>query len=111
MAEINYRGILRNEQLGSKPGFSTTLQLAQLVKRVKRKFDEKWLTGAVFLGVAKAFVNLWIESLLFKLTILEFPLYLVKIITSYLHSRIYVAAFEAGASSCRLMRAEVAQGE
>ena len=72
-----------------------TLQLARLVERVKRNFDEKRLTGAVFLDVAQAFDSLWIEGLLFKLNILEYPSYLVKIITSYLHSRTFVAAFQA----------------
>ena len=70
----------------------------------------KRLTGAVFLDVAKAFDSVWIEGLLFKLTILEFPSYLVKLITSYLHSRTFVASFQAATSSCRLMRAGVAQG-
>ena len=89
---------------------STTLQLARLVKRVKRNADEKRLTGVVFLDVAKAFDPVWIEGLLFMLTILEFPSYLVKIITSYLHSCTFVAAFQAATSSCRLIRAGVAQG-
>ena len=43
--------------------------------------------------MAIAFDPLWIEGLLFKLTILELPLYLVKIIASYLHSPIFVTAF------------------
>ena len=45
--------------------------------------------------MAKTFDSVWIEGLLFKLTILEFPSYLVKLITSYLHSRTFVAAFQA----------------
>ena len=110
MAEINSRGRLRNGQFGFRPGLSTTLQLARLAESVKRNFDEKRLTGAVFLGVAKAFDSVWIKGLLLKLTILEFPSYLVKLITSYLHSRTFVAAFQAATSSCRLMRAGVAQG-
>ena len=92
MAEINSRGLLRDEQFGFRPGISTTLQLVRLVERVK-KFDEKQLTGAVFLDVAKTFDSVWIDGLLFKLNILEFPSYLVKIITSYLHFRTFVAAF------------------
>jgi len=73
MAEINFRGLLRDEQLGFRPELSTTLQLAQLVEQAKRNFSTKWLTGTVFLDVAKAFNSAWIEGLLFKLTILEFP--------------------------------------
>ena len=53
---------------------------------------------------------MWIEGLIFKITIHEFPSYLVKIITSYLHSRIFEATFQAATSSCRLMWAIVAKG-
>ena len=60
--------------------------------------------------MAKVFDSVWIKGVLFKLTILEFPSYLVKLITSYLHSRTFVDAFQAATPSCRLMRAGVAQG-
>ena len=53
---------------------------------------------------------MWIEGLLFKLTILEFPSYLVKVIASCLHSRIFVACFQAATSSCNLICAGVVQG-
>ena len=109
MVEINSRGRIREEQFGVRPGLSTTLQLARLVERIKRNIGEKLLTGAVFPDLAKAFDSVWIEGLLFKLTILEFPSYLVKLVTSYLHSRTIVAVFQAVTSSCRLMRAGVAQ--
>ena len=55
MAEINSRGLIRDEQFGFRPGLSSTLQLARLFERVKRNVDEKRLTCAVFLDVAKAF--------------------------------------------------------
>jgi hypothetical protein len=45
---------------------------------VTRNFGEKRLTGAVFLDVAKAFDTVWVDGLLFKLTALYFPSYLVK---------------------------------
>ena len=82
MTEINSRGLLKDEQFGFEPGLSTNRQLARLVERVKRNFDEKQLNGAVFLDVAKAFDSVCIEGLLFKLTFFEFPSYLVKLITS-----------------------------
>jgi hypothetical protein len=43
------------------------------VKRVSKNFDEKRLTGADFLDVAKAFDTVCIGGLLYKLTILNFP--------------------------------------
>jgi hypothetical protein len=42
-------GLLRDEQFWFRLAFSTTLQLAHLVERVKRYFDEKRLSYAVFL--------------------------------------------------------------
>jgi hypothetical protein len=49
-----------------------------LFERVNRNFDERILTGAVFLDVANAFDTLWVEGLLCKLTFLNFSSYLVK---------------------------------
>ena len=64
MAEIESRGLLRDEQFGFRHEFRTTLQLVRLVKRAKRNFDEKRLTGEVFLDVAKASDSMWIEVVL-----------------------------------------------
>ena len=61
--------------------------------------------------MAKAFDSVCIEVFLFKVTMLEFPSYLVKLITSYLHSRTFVAAIQVATSCCRLMRAGVAKVE
>jgi hypothetical protein len=41
-----------------------TLQLAHLIEKVNRNFDEKRLTSVVFLDVAKAFDTVWVKSLL-----------------------------------------------
>jgi hypothetical protein len=40
LREVNERGLLRDEQFGFRPKHSTTLQLARLVERVNRNFDE-----------------------------------------------------------------------
>jgi retron-type reverse transcriptase len=101
---------MRNEQFGFRPRHSTSLQLAGLVERITRNFGEKRLTGAVFLDVAKAFDTVWINGLLYKLTLLKFPSYIVHIIASYLRGRTFEASFQMATSSRRDMRAGVAQG-
>jgi hypothetical protein len=78
--DVTGRGLFRDEQFGFRPKQSTALQITRLVERVSRKSDEKRLTGTVFLDVAKAFDTVWVDGLLYKLTILNFPSYLVKII-------------------------------
>jgi hypothetical protein len=66
--------------------------------------------GTVFLDVAKAFDTVWVEGLLYKLTVLNFPPYLVKTISSYLQCRTFQMIFQSTTSTCHGMRAGVAQG-
>ena len=62
------------------------------------------------LDVAKAFDTIWIDGYLYKLTLLNFPCYIVHTISSYLKARTFEASFQTATSSRRGMRAEVAQG-
>ena len=102
---VSERSLMRDELFGFRPRHSTSLQLARLVERITRNFGEKRLTGAVFLDVAKAFDTVWIDGLLYKLTLLNFPSYIVHAISSYLRSRTFEAYFQRATSSCRVMRA------
>jgi hypothetical protein len=79
---VSGRGLLRDEQFGFRPKHSNALQLARLVERVSRNFDEKGETGAVFFDVAKAFDTMWVDGLLYMLTILNFLFYLFKTTSS-----------------------------
>jgi hypothetical protein len=110
LLEVSERGLLRDEQFGFRPRHSTTLQLARLVERVNRNFDESRLTGAVFLDVAKDFDTVWVKGLLYKLTVLNVPSYLVKTISSYLDCRTFQTSFQSATSTRRGMRAAVVQG-
>jgi hypothetical protein len=87
--EVSKRGLLLGEQFGFRPRHSTSLQLARLVERITRNFGENRLTGTVFLDVAKAFNTVWIDGLLYKLTLLNFPYYIVHTISSYLRGRTF----------------------
>jgi len=107
---VSGRGILRDEQFGFRPKHSTALQLARLVHRITRNFNEKRLTGAVFLDVAKAFDTVWVDGLLYKLIILNYSSYIFKTVSSYLKGRTFEASFQTATSTSRCMRAGVAQG-
>jgi hypothetical protein len=98
LREVVERGLLRDKQFGFRNRHSKTLQLALLVERVNRSVDERQLTGAVFLDVAKAYDTVWVKGLLYKLTVLNFPSYLVKAITSYLDCRTFKTSFQSAAS-------------
>jgi hypothetical protein len=108
--EVSEGGLMRNEQLGFRARHSMCLQLARLVERITTNFGEKRLTGAVFLDVPKAFDTVWIDGLLYKLTIINFLTYIVHTIVSYLRGRTIEASFQTATSSCPVTRAGVAQG-
>jgi retron-type reverse transcriptase len=103
-------GLLRDDEFGFKTKHSTAILLARLLERVSRNFNEKILTGAVFLDVAKAFDTVWVDVLLYKITILNFPSYFVKTISSYLKGRTFETSFQTATSVSRRMGAGVAQG-
>jgi hypothetical protein len=108
--EVNVRGLMRDEQFGFRPKHRTSLQLVCLDERITRNFGEKRLTGAVFLDVAKAFDTVWMDGLLYKRTLLNFPFYIVYKISSYIPGRMFEASFQTATLSSLGIRAGVAQG-
>ena len=62
-------------------------QALRVVERISRNFVQKGLAGAVFLDVAIAFNTVWIDGLLYKLTLLNLPSYIVHTFSSYLRDR------------------------
>jgi hypothetical protein len=79
-----------------------------LVERVYMNFKEKLLTYAVFLDVAKDFSTLLADGFLYKPTVLNFPSYLVKTISSYLHGQSNEASFQTTTPTCCFMGVGVA---
>jgi hypothetical protein len=102
---VNQRGLMLDEQFGFRPRQSTSLLLTRLVERITRNFSEKRLTSAVFLDVANAFDTVWIDGLLYKLTLLN-----VHTISFYLRDWTFEASFQTDTSSRRGMRVGVVQG-
>jgi hypothetical protein len=74
--------LIQHETFRFKARRSTALPLARLVGRFISNFDEKRLTCAVFLDVDKAFDAVWIDGLLYKLTLLKVPSYIAQSISS-----------------------------
>ena len=107
--EVSERGMIRNEQLGFRLKHNRSLQLGHLVERMTRNLGAKYLTGAVFLDMTKTFDTVWIDGLLFKLMLQNFPSYLVHTVSMYLQSRTFEASFQTATSSRRGVLAEVAQ--
>jgi hypothetical protein len=60
--------------------------------------------------VAKAFDAIWVDDLLYKLTVLNFPSYFVRTISSHMHGWTFEASFQTATFTRCGMWARVAQG-
>jgi hypothetical protein len=85
LREVKERALLRDERLVSDPSTARRCSWPTLLK----ESTETLTRGAVFLEVAKAFDIVWVKGLLYKLTVLNFPSYLFKAISSYLDGRTF----------------------
>jgi hypothetical protein len=82
--EVSQHELMGDEQFGFRLRHTASLQLLRLIERITRNFGEKRLTGAVFLDVAKVFDTAWNDGLLYKLSLLNVPSYIVHTISLYL---------------------------
>ena len=82
---------MQDVQFGFTPRHSKSLQLARPVERISN--------------------TVWIDSLLYKLMLLNFPSYIVHTISSYLQGWTFEVSFQTATSSRQGMRAGVSQGE
>ena len=84
---LNKNKILIDEQFGFRREHSTIDQLARFINDITKNFNEKKHTGAIFLDLEKAFDNVWHNGLIYKLIKLNFPIYLILLINSYIRRR------------------------
>jgi hypothetical protein len=109
--EVSGRGLLRDGQFEFRPKHSTPLQLSRLVEKFSSTYlRRKEANRIVFLDVAKTFNTIWVDGLLYKLTVPNFPSYLVKTISSYLNGWTFEASFPSTTSTIRRMQVGVARG-
>jgi hypothetical protein len=84
--------------------------LHSLFERVPRTVSRRGRPHLVFLDVAKVFDTIWVYSMVYKLTPLNFPSCFVKIISFNLRDRTFEVSFQVATSTCRGMRNGVAEG-
>jgi hypothetical protein len=107
---IEERGLHNACQFGFRACHSTTLQCMRLTDHVTPNFNNNLSTAAVFLDIEKAFDTTWHPGLLYKLSELEFPTNLIKLISSFLSHRKLRVSVEDEMSTAREMQAGVPQG-
>lgn len=98
------------QQFGFREQHSTVQQVNRITKHVRSNFNFQKSTGLVLLDVEKAFDSVWHNGLIYKMITFNFPLYLIKIVQSFLTDR-YFAVYVSGDLSQKLcVPAGVPQG-
>lgn len=107
---ISAHSLLNNEQFGFRTGHSTNHQLVRVCSYIREALKKKHSTGMVTFDIEKAFDSVWHKGLLHKMFVLKFPLYLIKIVQSFLSKRSFYVSINSHKSNIFQILAGVPQG-
>ena len=102
--------ILPSEQFGFRHGYGTDLQLMRIVDNITTQFTNKCSVLGLFLDAEKAYDRIWHSGLIYKLSKLNFPDYLINVIQTFLLGRTFQVKLNDSLSSIKGIRAGVPQG-
>lgn len=107
---ITEKNIIPNQQFGFRSQHSTSHQVKRICKHVQKGFERKESTGLVLLDVEKAFDTVWHDGLIFKLVNFGLPLFLIKLVKSFLINRSFSVSINNTCSTDMQISAGVPQG-
>lgn len=107
---ISLNSLYPDSQFGFRKYHSTALQILRVINNVRSNFRRGQSTGLLTFDVEKAFDRVWHNGLLYKLLKLNFPAYLVKLISSFLYDRTFHVKVGNSMSSPRKFCFGVPQG-
>lgn len=90
---------IRPEQSAFRHEHSTTQQLVKLLYHTCNNLNSNIHTASVFLDVEKAFDWVWHDGLIYKMSTLNIPPWLIKTISSFLSNRSFCIHIEDRLSS------------
>jgi exonuclease III len=102
--------IIPNEQFGFRRGHSTNHQLLRVSRFIQNSLNLKQSTGMLTFDIEKAFDSVWHKGLLYKMFKLKVPLYLIKIIGSYISQRSFFVSINGTNSPTHDIIAGLPQG-
>lgn len=102
--------ITPNNQFGFRSGHSTTHQIARIITDIKAHFNKHQNTTMMLLDMQKAFDRVWTEGLIYKMSIQQIPLYMCRLIHSYLTKRTFTVRINNAKSHPKTIAAGVPQG-
>ncbi|GBM90136.1 hypothetical protein AVEN_20265-1 [Araneus ventricosus] len=92
------------------PTTFTTHQLLRVVENINEGKNSKLTTATIIFDIAKAFEELRIDCLIYKLIAYKFPQYIIEIIQSYLSNRHFTVLVKNSNSTPRKLKSGVPQG-
>lgn len=102
--------ILPNDQFGFRHGHSASHLLLHTIKSIKSSISNKGSTGMLTFDMEKAFDSVWHKGLVHKMFKFKFPLYLTKLIQSFLSKRSFYVSIDGASSKTYNIVAGVPQG-
>jgi hypothetical protein len=102
--------VINKEQFGFRAQHSTIHQVKRITNIVKANKRCRQSTGMILMDIEKAFDSIWHNGLIFKLNKFGFPLYLNKLISSFLADRTFQVTLNGSLSTTKKVPAGVPQG-
>lgn len=102
--------IINHQQFGFRKEHSTVHQIKRVTNFIECNKRNRKSTGVIFLDIEKAFDTIWHDGLLYKLNTFNFPIYLQKIIRSFLMNRSFVVFVDGEFSGEKPVPAGLPQG-
>lgn len=84
---IEEKNLLPPVQFGFRKGHSTIHQAMRIKQFIIKNKANKKSTGMILLDIEKAFDSVWHDGLIFKLTKMKLPTYLIRMINSFIRNR------------------------
>ncbi len=104
------KSTINAKQFGFREGHSTVHQIKRLVNIINDNKIKRKSTGMVLLDIEKAFDSVWHDGLIFKLHKIGIPLFLIKLISSFLTDRSFSVCVNGKQSTQRHIPAGLPQG-
>lgn len=105
----NYQ-VINCKQFGFRRQHSTVHQIKRVVNMIEHNKHARRSTGVILLDIEKAFDTVWHDGLVYKMNNLRYPLYLQKIIASFLKNRSFKVCISNEYSESRSLPAGLPQG-
>lgn len=107
---IEDKNLINNQQFGFRSGHSCVHQVQRLTNFIRAGRANKKSVGMLTLDCEQAFPTVWHNGLIHKLMSMDIPLYLCKILLSFMKDRKFSVRVGNAKSSLKTMVAGVPQG-